>query len=140
MRIRPYERSAGPGEALHVQVVAEAVSGGEALQEAVVVRVLEVELDDVVINVLDREIHPDAVHAHPLELQAGHGACGVLEQCLIYLQAYFLVGIQRPFDHVILEDPGDQILRHSPSPRPTFSNSATHSTYSSLAICPQTGR
>jgi hypothetical protein len=102
MGIRPDERRAGPGEALHVQVVTDAVpgtgvvdavSGGEALQEAVVVRVFEVELDDVMVNVLDRKIHLDAVHAHPLELQAGHRACGVLEQCLIYPQPYFLAGI-----------------------------------------------
>ena len=102
MRISPDERRAGPGEALDVQVVADPVSGagvvnaifgGEALQEAVVVWVLEVELDDVVVNVLDREIHLDAVDAHPLELQAGHRACGVLKQCLIYPQPYFLAGI-----------------------------------------------
>jgi hypothetical protein len=102
MGIRSDERRAGPGEALHVQVVADAVpgtgvvdavSGGEALQEAVVVRVLEVELDDVVVNVLDRKIDLDAVDAHPLELKAGHRACGVLEQCLVYPQPYFLAGI-----------------------------------------------
>jgi hypothetical protein len=102
MGIRPNERRARPGEALDVQVVADAVPGagvvdaifgGEALQEAVVVRVLEVELYDVVVNVLDREIHLDAVHAHPLELQAGHRARGVLKQCLIYPQPYFLAGI-----------------------------------------------
>ena len=45
-------------------------------------RVLEVELDDVVVNVLDREIHLDAIDAHPLKLQARHRACGVLKQCL----------------------------------------------------------
>jgi hypothetical protein len=102
MGIRPDERRTGSGETLHVQVVADsvpgtgvvdAVSGGETLQEAVVVRVLEVELDDVVVNILDCKIHLDAVHAHPLELQAGHRACGVLEQCLIYPQPYFLAGI-----------------------------------------------
>src|ERR671913_29143 len=126
MGIRPNERRARPGEALDVQVVADAVPGagvvdaifgGEALQEAVVVRVLEVELYDVVVNVLDREIHLDAVHAHPLELQTGHRARGVLEKCLIYPQPHLLAGVELPFDHVILEDPGDQILRHSPSPR-----------------------
>src|SRR5215212_4443731 len=102
MGICPYERRAGSGEARNVQVVADAVpragvvdtgSGGEALQEAVVIRVLEVKLDDVVVNVLDREIHLDAVHAHPLELQAGHRARCVLKQCLIYAQTYFLAGI-----------------------------------------------
>ena len=126
MRIRPDERRARPGEALDMQVVADAVprtgvintvSGGEGLQETVVVWVLEVELDDVVIDVLDGEIYLGAIHAHPLELQAGHRARGVLEQCLIYPQPHLLAGAELPFDHVILEDPGDQILRHCPSPR-----------------------
>ena len=102
MRISPDERRAGPGEALDVQVVADPVSGagvvdaifgGEGLQEAVVIRVLEVELDHVVVNVLDGEVHLGAVDAHPLELQAGHRARGVLKECLIYLQPYFLAGI-----------------------------------------------
>ena len=93
MGISPDECRAGPGEALDVQVVADAVTGpgvvdavfcGEGLQEAVVVGVLEVQLDDVVVNVLDREVHLDPVHPHPLELQAGHRACRVLQQRLVY--------------------------------------------------------
>ena len=102
MGVRPDERRARSGEALHVQVVADAVPGagvvdavlgGEGLQEAVVVRVLEVELDDVVVHVLDGEVHLDALHSHPLELQAGHRARGVLEQRLIYPEPHFLAGI-----------------------------------------------
>src|SRR5829696_666593 len=131
MRISPDERRAGPGEALDVQVVADAVprtgvvdavSGGEGLQEAVVIWVLEVELDDVVVDVLDGEIHLGAVHAHPLELQAGHRACSILEQRLVYPQPDLLAGIERPFDHVVPEDLGDQILRHCPSPPPHVPN------------------
>ena len=83
MRISPDERCSWPGEPLDVQVVADAVTragvvdavpGCEGLQEAVVVGVLEVQLDDVVVNILDGEIHLGAVNAHPLELQAGHRA------------------------------------------------------------------
>src|SRR5215210_1624587 len=129
MRIRPDERRAWPGEALDVKVVADAVPwagvvkavpGGEGLQKAVVVGVLEVELDDVVVDVLDGEIHPGALHTHPLELQAGHRARGVLEECLIYPKPNLLAGIKHPLDQVVLEDLGDQILRHSQSPRLTY--------------------
>ncbi len=127
MRIRPDEGRAWSGEALHVKVVADAVPGAgvmkavpgcESLQETVVVRVLEVELDDVMVDVLDGEIYLGAVHAHPLELQAGHRARSVLEECLIYPKPNLLAGIKHPLDQVVLEDLGDQILRHSQSPPP----------------------
>jgi hypothetical protein len=106
-----------------VQVVADtvagsrevdAVPGGKGLQEAVVVRILEVQLNHVVVHVLYGEVHLHAVQAHPLELQAGHRARGVLEERLIYLQPHFLAWFQGPFDHVILDDLGHQILRHRP--------------------------
>ncbi len=88
MRVGPDKGRAGFGEALDVQVVADAVTGpremdavlgSKRLEELVVVGVLVVELDDVVVNVLDREgdLHP--VHAHPLELQARHRAGRVLQ-------------------------------------------------------------
>src|SRR5829696_993867 len=50
-------------------------------------------------------------------MHASHRTRGVLEKCLIYPQPHLLAGAELPFDHVILEDPGDQILRQSPSPR-----------------------
>jgi hypothetical protein len=129
--VRPDERRARPGEALDVQGVADAVPrsgevdavlGGEGLQEAVVVRVLEVQLDDVMVDVLDGEIHLCAVKAHPLELQAGHRTRSVLEERLIYPQPHFLAWFQGPFDHVILDDLGDQIFRHRPHLRFMFPN------------------
>src|ERR687890_631586 len=40
-----------------------------------------------------------------------------LAKRLIYPQPPLLAGAELPFDHVGLEDPGDQILRHCPSPR-----------------------
>src|SRR3712207_391751 len=96
--------------------VIHAVPGGERLQEAVVVGVLEVELDHVVVYVLDREGYLHAIHAHPLELQAGHRAGRVLQQRLVYPEPHLLAGLERTADHVVLEDPGDQILRHSAPP------------------------
>src|SRR3712207_8517948 len=67
--IRPYECRAGPREPLDVQVVADAVTGprvvdavffGEGLQEAVVVGVLEVQLNDVVVYVLECQGYQDS--------------------------------------------------------------------------------
>src|SRR5918998_998061 len=93
-----------PGEALDVKVVADAVPwprvihtvlGGERLQKAVVIGVLEVELDYVVVHVLDGEGHLDPVNPHPLELQAGHRAGRVLQQRLIYPQAHLFARLER---------------------------------------------
>jgi hypothetical protein len=86
--IRPDECRAGPREPLDVQVVADAVTGTgvvdavfccEGLQEAVVVGVLEVQLNDVVVHVLEGQGYPDSVHPHPLELQTSHRAGRVLQ-------------------------------------------------------------
>ena len=93
MGIRPDECRAGSREALDVQVVADAVTGprvedavfcGEGLQEAVVVGVLEVQLNDVVVYILECQGHPNPVLPHTLELQASHRAGRILQQRLVY--------------------------------------------------------
>src|SRR5215218_2322285 len=123
--VGPDQGRAGPREALDVQIMADAVPGprvihavpgGERLQKAVVVGVLEVGLDYVVVHVLDGEGNLHPVHPHPLELQAGHRTGRVLQQRLVYPQAHLLSGLERPLDHVILEDLGDQILSQSTPP------------------------
>ena len=82
---------ARPGEALEVEVVRDAVPGPRveravprraAAQVGVVLRVLVVELEDVVVDVRDGR-HRDAVEAEPLELEAGHRPGRVLEQDLV---------------------------------------------------------
>ena len=56
-----------------------------------VILVLPVQLDDVVIDILDRERHVNAVHADLLELQAGHGPGVVLQEHLVDPQADLVV-------------------------------------------------
>ena len=72
------QNAARAGEALDVDIVADAVAGPrvvdaiagvEGLQEAVIVGVLEIELDHVVIDVLHRQRDAHAVAAQFLELQ-----------------------------------------------------------------------
>src|SRR5215207_1621379 len=143
--VGPDEGRAGTGEALDMQVVAdavpgprvvEAVPGGERLQEAVVVGVLEVQLDNVVVNVLDGELYLHPLHAHPLELEAGHRPGRVLQQRLVYPQAHLLAGLERSADDVILEDPGDQILRHNaPPPKSVPRNTTQFYTPARWATC-----
>ena len=67
VRVGAHEDAARPGVALDVHVVADAVAGArvvdavaaaERLQHAVVVGVLEVELDHVVVHVLERRARP----------------------------------------------------------------------------------
>src|ERR687898_3222810 len=94
----------------------EAVLGGERLQEDVVVRVLVVELDDVVVHVLHSQVDLDPLDPHLLQLQARHRAGGVLEQALVYPEAHLLALLVRAALHVILEDLLDQVIGHDTSP------------------------
>src|SRR3989304_2515242 len=82
---------AGDAEALQVHLVADAVArprevdavlGGHALKEAVVVGVLEAGLEHVVVDVTHGQFCADAGDAHGLELEVGHGARGVLGEGL----------------------------------------------------------
>jgi hypothetical protein len=88
VRVGADQDVAGPPEALQVHVVAEPVPGArevhsvaarERAQEAVVVRVLEVERDHVVVDVLDGAVDLHPRHAELLELHERHRAGGVLQ-------------------------------------------------------------
>ena len=83
-----------------------------------VVRVLEVELDDVVVHVLDGALHLHARHVQLLELHARHRARGVLEQRLVDAQADRLARLELAVDEVLLEDLPGQV-RHSATNRPS---------------------
>ena len=61
-----------------------------ATQEPVVVRVLEVGLQQVVIDILRRHLRLNPVQAQRLELEHHHGAGGVLGQGLVDLQSDLL--------------------------------------------------
>ena len=79
-------------EALEMELVADAVAGlrvddavllGHGLQEIVVVGVLEADLDGVVVDVGDRKVVLDVLHAHRLKLEIGHRAGRILRQRLV---------------------------------------------------------
>ena len=103
----------GVGEALAVDVVADAVSGPREpgpvlrrhrLQEAVVVRVLEVDLEDVVVDVDDRRLDLDALVAEELELHHRHRPGGVLGERLVDGDRDLVPGDELPADEVLFEN------------------------------------
>src|SRR5215216_5440364 len=71
------------GDAVAGSGIEDAVAGTERLQEAVLVHVLVVDLQDVVVDVHHRERDGAPLHLQRLELEGGHGAGGVLDQDLV---------------------------------------------------------
>ena len=101
MRVRTDQRLAGDGEALAVDVVADAVARprepqpvapGHRLKEAVVVRVLEVDLEDVVVDVDDGGLDLDAIDVERLELHHRHRPGSVLRERLVDPKRDLLAG------------------------------------------------
>jgi hypothetical protein len=129
VRVGPYHGRAGLGEPFYVYVVADAVAGlgvvhtvfgGKPLQKEVIVRVLMIELDNVVVYILNCQGNLNPVYAYLLQLQAGHRAGGVLEEGLIYLEAYLLARLEAAILHVLLEDLGHQVVGQNASPLTDF--------------------
>ena len=89
-----------------------------ALQEEVILRVLVVELDHVVIDVLHDERHLHAVLAELFELHPRHRPGGILQEHLIDAVADDLPRGQRATDEVLPQDLLDDVVvvRHSVSP------------------------
>ena len=119
------KRLCGLPEALQVDLVADAVSGPRkpdavaarhGLQVAVVVGVLEADLDRVVVDVAHRELGAHAVDPHGLELQVGHGARCVLGERLVDADADFAAGLDAARDEMGL----DEFLRDGLSHGPFF--------------------
>src|SRR5205823_5767735 len=107
------ERLARGGEALAVDVVAdpvarprkpEAVTPGHPLQEPVVVRIFEVDLKDVVVDVHNRGVDLDAVDLEELELHAGHRSGRVLREGLVDAERDLLAGDEVAALEVLFED------------------------------------
>ena len=90
----------------------QAVLPGDGPQHSVIVRVLVVPLDDVVVDVLDRSLHPDPRHPQLLELHAGHGSGSVLEERLVHAQRDRRPRLQMSFDQVLLQDLVRKIACH----------------------------
>ena len=106
-------------EAFEVDLVADAVAGSgesdalggaDALEVEVVVGVLGSELAGVVVDVLDGQLGLDAVDAHGLQLEEGHGAGGVLAERLVDADAYLLAGHAVALDEVRAQDFLDECL------------------------------
>src|SRR5207245_8958469 len=118
------QRLARPSETLEVEVVTDPVAwarvpdpmpGREALQEPVVVRVLEIDLQDVVVDVHHGERKLDPLQAQLLELQAGHGPGCVLHQSLVQPDADFLAGFERAANLMCLEGLTGEVLSQWPA-------------------------
>jgi hypothetical protein len=121
VRVGPEHRLTGLAEALHVDVVADAVTRSrevqpvlsrERLEHAVIVGVLVVELDDVVVDVLDRALELDARDAELLELHERHRAGRVLQERLVHPQRDRRAQVQLAVGKVLPEDLPCQVLGH----------------------------
>ena len=117
-----HEDGPRPRIALDVHVVADAVAGSRVVdpvlatqrpQHPVVVGVLEVELDHVVVDVLQRALDLDPRDVELLELHERHGPGGVLEQRLVDLQRDRLAWRELTVDDVVAEDLAGEVLGHS---------------------------
>jgi hypothetical protein len=111
--VRADERFARCGEPLAVDVVTDAVAGtGEPgavlgchrLEEAVVVRVLEVDLKDVVVDIDDRGLDLNALDFEELELHQRHRPGRVLGERLVDAQPDLRARDELSADEVLLED------------------------------------
>ncbi|MNZ68343.1 hypothetical protein D3C78_866080 [compost metagenome] len=112
-------------EVLHVHRVAhpvarpaepDAETPAGALQEQVVVGVLEVGLQQVVVDVLHRDLGPGALEAHRLEFEHHHGAGGVLGEGLVDFQGDRFTLAHRSFEQVRGDQFLGDVLRHGTSP------------------------
>ena len=120
--VGPDHRQPGVAEALHVHLVGDpvagpgkvkAVAGAGSLQVLVVVGVLVVGLQQVVVDILGREVGLDPVQAEGLEFEHGHGAGGVLEQGMIDPDGDLLAGDELSLDQVIFENFAGEVPCHN---------------------------
>ena len=108
-------RRARPAEALHVHGVADPVARpGEpeskalarAVEEDVVVGVAEVGLQEVVVDVLHRDLRAHPVQVHGLQLEHDDGSGGVLGERLVDAEPDLGTRRHLPLDQVV----SDQLL------------------------------
>jgi hypothetical protein len=113
MTVGTDERLTRNGEPLAVDVVADAVPrAGEPgavlrrhrLQEPMVVRVLEVDLEDVVVDVDHGGLDLNALRSEELELHHRHRPGRVLDERLIDAQPDLGARYELPADEVLFED------------------------------------
>lgn len=56
------------------------------------------------VDIADRQIGFDLIHTHRLQLQIGHGSCGILCQCLINADCDGFSSLHHPFYQMLLYD------------------------------------
>ena len=122
VRIGAEQGLSRPAEALKMDLVANAVSGlgvmdavfcRHGLEIAVVVGVLEPVLQGVMVHIAYGKLGCDPVHTHGLELEVGHGACGVLRQGLVDPDGDLVPRLQGPFHEVGFQDLFNKVLSHN---------------------------
>ena len=103
----------GTGEALHVKLVTDTVSGAaeddavlrsDILKIPMIVGVTEVALDHVVIHVGNRKLRLNLLHSHGLELEICHGSRGILGKGLSHTDGDTLAPLHLSFDQMRLDD------------------------------------
>ena len=103
--VRAQQRLSRFGETLQVHLMADAVAGprkpdavlfGHGRDVLVVVCIFKAGLQHVVVDIGHRAFGLDAVDAHGLELQIGHGAGGVLRERLVNAHGDLLARLHLP--------------------------------------------
>ena len=123
MRVGAHEQLAGPGEALQVHVVGDAVSGrrvahavaaAERAQVLVLGHVALVDLQHVVVDVEYGERYRGPVDVERLELHGAHRAGGVLDEDLVDVDDKIGAGFERPSPAMRGEEDVREVLGHLP--------------------------
>lgn len=78
----------------------QAVAGRKAAQEAVIVGVLEIGLQDVVVHVGHADLGAHPFQTQGFEFQSGQGAGGVLGESLVDYEGNFFAGLEGTFAEV----------------------------------------
>ena len=121
VRVRAEQRRARDPESLLMDGVGNPVTGGRVpdapllartLQEQVVVGVLVILLDEVVVDVLGRELGFEALDLHGFELEHDHRTGGVLGQRLVDLECDLLARLHSAVDEVVLDELLGYCSRH----------------------------
>ena len=125
VRVRADESRPGFAEPGLVDGVGDAVAGrgepqseacGRRAEELVVLRVLLIGLEQVVVDVLHRQIRADPVEAERFELEHDQGACRILGESLVDPDPEFASGSELPGLQMRSDELLSNVLSHCPPP------------------------